>query len=199
MTLGVALVAILVAIGGYFYPQSVLGAASGVAHYQVESFLQGLAVGARDQFSVSNAGALTTSGIIQTDGGELHSYVNATSTTATTQTLKVSDVTAYDTVILTPNIANDTVTFFASSTASSWLPAAGDSQRVCFINGTTTANIGTITLAGGTGLKLLVSSSTTAGQGSLNIPAQKEACINFTRANSTATTFDILGALTSYN
>lgn len=36
-----------------------LGAASGQSFYQTVSFLQGFAGGARDQFSVSNVGALT--------------------------------------------------------------------------------------------------------------------------------------------
>ena len=39
-----------------------LGAASGYAHQQKESFLQGLAAGVRDQFSLTNAGVLSTSG-----------------------------------------------------------------------------------------------------------------------------------------
>lgn len=42
----------------YFSPNS-LGAASGPAHWQKESFLQGLAAGGRDQLSIDNAGKLT--------------------------------------------------------------------------------------------------------------------------------------------
>lgn len=50
----------------YFSSNQPLGAASGAAHYQVESFLQGLTGGARDQFSVSNTGKLTTGNVVVT-------------------------------------------------------------------------------------------------------------------------------------
>lgn len=63
----VALVAIVIALGVplfHLLPASPLGigAASGPAHFQKESFLQGLASGARDQFSLDNVGNLTTTG-----------------------------------------------------------------------------------------------------------------------------------------
>ena len=45
--------------GGPVVTSSGIGAPSGAAHWQVESFLQGLAAGARDQFSISNLGAPT--------------------------------------------------------------------------------------------------------------------------------------------
>lgn len=54
-----------------------VGASSGFAHYQTESFLQGVSAGARDQFSVSNTGVLTTSG-------------NITITTSNTATSSIS-------------------------------------------------------------------------------------------------------------
>lgn len=137
------------------------------------------------------------SGLVQTDAGQLHSYTNSTSTTATSQTLAVSDVNAYDTVILTPNVGTDTVTFFASSTASTWLPTAGDTQRTCFVNGTTTAGI-YIIFAGGTGTTLQVASSSTSVLGSTKLGPQKVGCFNFVRGNATATTFDILAGYTAY-
>lgn len=52
------IIALVFAILYYTKPQ-VLG---GIAHYQKESFLQGLNVGTGQQFSVSNAGVLTSSG-----------------------------------------------------------------------------------------------------------------------------------------
>ena len=131
------------------------------------------------------------------NAGTLHSYTNSTTTTATAQTLIVSDVQGYDTVILTPNVGSDTVTLFASTTASTWLPTAGDSQRTCFINGTTTPGIN-LTLAGGTGTPLLVASSSATALGSLVIGPQKKGCLDFTRGNTTATTFDIIASLTSF-
>ena len=62
LIIGVLVVVVLVFAGLYFTNPVFLGAGSGPAHYQNESFLQGLAAGARDQFSVSNVGALTSSG-----------------------------------------------------------------------------------------------------------------------------------------
>lgn len=129
--------------------------------------------------------------------GQLYSYTSATTTTATTQTLIVSDVQGFDTVILTPNVGSDTLTLFASSTASAWLPTAGNTQKTCFVNGTTTAGVN-LTFAGGTGTKLLVASSSATALGSLNIGPQKEGCFTFTRADATATTFDILASFVSY-
>lgn len=39
------------------------GAASGPSHFTVESFLQGLTAGARDQFAVNNVGVITHNGV----------------------------------------------------------------------------------------------------------------------------------------
>lgn len=60
----VIVIAVLVAALSLFHNHSVslVGASSGPAHYQKESFLQGLASGVRDQFSLDNAGNLTTTG-----------------------------------------------------------------------------------------------------------------------------------------
>src|SRR3990167_1177208 len=114
------------------------------------------------------AAATTLSGLLTTDAGHIKSYTNSTTTTATAQTLKLSDVQNYSTVILTPNTASDTVTLFASSTASAWLPSAGYSQSTCFINGTTTTGIN-LTFAGGTGTIIQVASSSATALGSLNL------------------------------
>jgi len=56
------LIAVVIIIGGYsvLKKDSPVGAPSGPAHYQMESFLQGVSAGARDQFSVSNTGVVTT-------------------------------------------------------------------------------------------------------------------------------------------
>jgi len=146
-----------------------------------------------------SAAATTLSGLLTTDAGELHSYSSATTTMSATETLVLADVNAYDTVILNPNVAgNTTLTLFASSTASTWLPTAGDSQKTCFVNGTTTANVNYI-FAGGTGTTLLVASSSATVLGSKQIAPQKMGCFTFTRGNSTATTFDILSAYTAFN
>src|SRR3990167_234576 len=81
------------------------------------------------------------------DGGVVFGSTNS-STSVTTATLRVEDVKDYDTVILTPTGAAETksLTFFASSSARTWLPKAGDRQETCFYNATTTAGA-TITWA----------------------------------------------------
>lgn len=62
----VVLVLALAFLGGA--KSGIFGAASGQSHYQMESFLQGVSAGARDQFSVSSAGVLTTSGAVNLSG-----------------------------------------------------------------------------------------------------------------------------------
>lgn len=158
-----------------------------------------LAVTGTSAFTAAiTAAAAAFSGTLQTDAGQLHSYPLATTTQATAETLVPADVTGYDTVILTPNNpGNTTLTFFASSTATTWLPAAGDTQHVCFLNSTTTANVNYI-FAGGTGTTLLVASSTATVLGSPRIGPQKVGCFDFIRGAATATTFDLLGAYTAY-
>ena len=148
--------------------------------------------------STLTAVAATLSGLVTTDAGELHSYAVATTTMTATENLILADVNAYDTVIVNPNVAGDTaLTFFASSTASAWLPTAGDTQRTCFVNGTTTAGT-SITFAGGTGTKFLVASSSVSAVGSATIYPQKMGCFVFTRGNATASTFDILMSYTAF-
>lgn len=147
--------------------------------------------------ALSNMTSATFSSLV-TLSGLLKTGVNATSTiAASAQTLVPADVNGYDTLILTPNVASITLTLFASSTASTFLPTAGLSQTTCIINGTTTAAVN-ITLAGGTGTTLLVASSSASTLGSLVIGPQKKGCITFTRGNATATTFDIISAFTTF-
>src|SRR3990167_5277189 len=146
------------------------------------------------------AAASTLSGLLTTNAGTLHSYTNATSTATTAATLKLSDVNGYDSIVLTPNIGALTLTFFASSTASAWLPTAGDTQRTCVFNETTT-NAATITFAGGTGVDIeTVATTTTAGvpSGMLAIPAMGSACFVFMRQYTSTSTFDISALYTPY-
>jgi hypothetical protein len=56
----------------------IFGASTGQAHFQTESFLQGLAGGQRDQFSVSNVGVITS-----TAAATFKGITNTTSNTAT--------------------------------------------------------------------------------------------------------------------
>jgi len=143
---------------------------------------------------LSTLAAATLSGVATFDAGTLHSSTNSTSTTATSQTLAVADLNGYDTVILTPNTGALTLTFFASSTASSWLPNAGDTQRTCFLNATGTA-AATITFAAATGIDWETATSTDHVVGTpAKIGANELGCFIFVRQHSTATTFDITAA-----
>lgn len=149
--------------------------------------------------TASFTGALTAGGIVTLNAGQLRSYTNAT-TSVTTGTLRLSDVQGYDTILLTPTgaAANKTLTFFASSTASTWLPTAGDMQETCFLNGTTTAAT-TITFAAGTGIDLEVASSTSiGGVGTLILPADSVGCFKFIRKTATLSTFDISAEFVRY-
>jgi hypothetical protein len=201
---GIGLVIAGVVIG-YFASWMMSGHKVGGVYEQVASyFYQGLYAGTSNQFSVDASGNVTTSaavsanGLVRMDGGQLYSNPLSTTTMGATETLQLSDVNTYDTIILMPNVAgNTTLTLFASSTASTWLPNAGDIQKTCFINGTTTAATSYI-FAGGTGTTLLVASSSASALGSLRIAPQKEGCFVFTRANATATTNDILSSFTAY-
>ncbi len=144
----------------------------------------------------STLAAATLSGLITESAGVLYTNASAT-TTKGSETVKQSDLQGYDTIILTPIVASATITFPASSTLSTWLPSAGNSQDTCFINGTTTSAI-VLTFAGGTGTLLQVASSSATALGAVTLYPQKEGCFHFTRANATATTFDIIGAYTAF-
>lgn len=195
------LAVLLLACGGYIAKNQALGAASGPVHYQTESFLQGLAVGSRNQLTISNTGVISAvtgafSGLLTNNGGTLKSYTNASSS-VTTGTLAQADILNYDTLLLTPSgaAATKTLTLPATSTLTTMVPTAGDTQDLCIYNATGTA-ASTITLAAGTGIDLeTVATSTTSGvAGVLVIPANGYACLKFIRQTNT----DIGALMTSY-
>ena len=138
--------------------------------------------------------------LVQLLGGLVKGNVSATSTPAD-MTMKVGDINGYDTIIVTPTgaAASKTLTFFASSTARSWLPKAGMRQQTCFLNSTTTAAT-TLIFAGATGIDMQVATSTNNGGGAydLTISAGGTACFEFIRKASTASTFDIEANLVEY-
>lgn len=142
----------------------------------------------------STQAAATLSGLLTLDAGQLRSYTNSTTTPAS-MTLKLSDLQGYDTVLMNPTIGAITVTLFASSTASTWLPAAGDMQETCIVNATTTA-AATITFAAGTGFDLETASSTPSD---LALVGGNTACFKFIRQPATASAFDITAAMTEFN
>jgi len=64
----IGLLSLVIAIGGYALSRDNVGAPSGPAHWQMESFLEGVSAGQRDQFSVSRTGVLTSSGAVALSG-----------------------------------------------------------------------------------------------------------------------------------
>ncbi len=146
------------------------------------------------------SGALATfSGLIKADGGILHSYTNATSTTATSETIVQADILNFETVLMTPNGAGGlTVTLPATSTLTSVVPTAGDMAQQCWYNATTTAST-PITFVAGSGFDLEVASSTAkAVQGNassnLSIGTGNSGCFTFIRKANT----DIVGEFQSF-
>ena len=128
-------------------------------------------VDAADGFSVdgttviTGAGVITgttgsMSGLLTLDGGTLKSSTNSTSTTATSYTFVQADLLNYDTMLMTPNVGDLTLTLTASSSLTSLVPNTGDTYELAIVNASTTAGID-ITLAGGTGT-LLRKATTTA-------------------------------------
>ena len=99
-SLGVALVAIVIAIFVSLGGTQAFGKASGPAHMQIESFLQGLTVGARDQFSLTNTGVLTTSGDITSTGGA--DALVLTSSNSATSSATIGCIDTYATSTATP-------------------------------------------------------------------------------------------------
>lgn len=194
-----AVVLVVIAIGGYFSP--VVEPSFGVTGTR---FPNGLSADSTSPVAgevrgttLTFTGAGSFGGLLTLNAGQLRSYTNS-STTVETATMKLSDVQGYDTVILAPTgaNANKTLTFFASSTASAWLPAAGDLQETCFLNATTGPSI---IFAAGIGIDLqIASSSPLGGANDLTIAPNATACFKFIRKASTASTFDIEANLTEF-
>ena len=211
ISLVVALVAIVIAVGGYYYPQLKLGATGTRFPNGLSADSTSPAVGEVRGTTLTITGAQTLTGastlsstasiagLLTLNAGQLRSYTNSTSTTATSYTMVVGDVLNYDTVLITPNTGDLTMTFFASSSASTLVPTAGDMQETCFINATTTAGID-ITFATGTGIDLeRVATSTVAGEaGMLVLPPNGGGCFKFIRGKSLAASFDIWALYTPF-
>ena len=161
--------------------------------------------------AVTHSGAVTNSSTLTQTGvgtfnaqpvlnaGALHSYVNSTSTTATTYTLVAADILNYESVVITPNTGDLTLTLPASSTLSAFVPTAGDWAEQCWYNASTTAGID-ITFAAGTGIDLEVASSTSGGAQSpvLTMLANSSACFKYIRKPATASAFDIIVQMTRF-
>ena len=90
----IGLLSLVIAIGGYSFLNDSVGAPSGPAHWQMESFLEGVSAGQRDQFSVSRTGVLTSSGAVALSGVATLTggiVLDTGSVTATTTLTSASD------------------------------------------------------------------------------------------------------------
>lgn len=183
LTIGLV-VAILIAAGAYFFPQVKevavdLGRASGLSHFQTESFLQGLAGGQQDQFQVSNSGVLT-------QGGRVLS-----TTTNGTVTLSASEFLNYGNIVNNPFSPATTIKMPTKATLlaadPTFLKNAGDRTTRYYFNSTSSA-IQLTTFAGNTGMIMQVASSTSAHNSASTIGNYGSAIFTFWRS---ATSTDI--------
>ncbi len=160
-----AIISIIVALAaGYFLGHFYTGAAVGAIDCNSNTCFSSLGVTGLFEAdgttiftgATSFSGVTTFTGAIKTTS-QLTTGGNLATTTNGSETLQQSDL-IYSTISMTPIVAAMTVTLPASSTLTTFLPNAGDSTMINFINASTTAAI-TITLAGGTG-SLLQNAST---------------------------------------
>lgn len=161
--------------GGTRFPNGISADSTSPSAGQVRSTTLNV-TGAATLSSTASVG-----GLITLNAGQLRSYSNATSTTATTYTLVESDIINYDTVLMTPNTGALTVTLPATSTLTSMIPSAGDMHEQCWLNATSTG-AATITFAAGTGIDLESATS------SLAVAAQGSACLTYIREPDTDVT-----------
>ena len=131
-------------------------------------------------------------------GGTLFNKNVATSTTGTATTLRFSDVQNVDTLFVTPNTSDLTLTFFSSTSAKAWLPKAGDRQMTCVFNATTTAGIDVLFVSG-TGIDFEQSATSTATNTEIiKIGPHSGGCFNFVRGPVLSTAFDIWALYTPF-
>ena len=180
--LGVAVV-VLAIIAGFWYigsHSSNVGAVNptfGQGQVQTDAFIfvNGLSAGANQQFYVDKNGNeyVPTQNL---------TAINATSTSATTQTLTQGDINGYSSLALTPTVGSNTITLPATSTLTSFIPVAGNQTTLYVYNATTTAGI-LLTIGGGTGMNLTIATSTAAS--TVVLSPKKAALFQFLRlANS---------------
>lgn len=128
----------------------------------------------------------TFGGFLTTNAGLLQSYVNATSTTATSMTMVQADILNYNTLLITPTVGALTYTLPATSTLTSFVPTAGDRVDQCWYNATSTT-AATVTVVAGAGIDLeRTATSTISGSaGVIAIGARNSACFTFIREADT--------------
>lgn len=142
-----------------------IGVAAGPLHTEFEQFIGGFAVGGVvATSSLSNAVTVNGQEFVNWSKAGLVSYTN--------------------------NLPTLTLTLPASSTIPQLVPRAGDRQRFCIQNATTTLNTA-ITIAGGVGMKLNVASSSVSAVGSALLNTGEIGCLTLIREVATSTAFDI--------
>lgn len=132
--------------------------------------------GAATFSSTLNATGATTLATLTQGGG-----IRATSTVNSAETLLAADFDVENVIAYTLNVQNATLTLPATSTLSSFIGTAGQTRTIFIRNATTTAK--TLTIAGGTGMNLLVASSTNAIVG--NTSGSNSARLDFVRRADT--------------
>jgi len=106
-------------------------------------------------FSSTLTGTGATTLATFTQGGG----IRATSTVNSAETLLAADFDVENVIAYTLNVQDATLTLPATSTLSSFIATAGQTRSIFIRNATTTASMD-LTIAGGTGMNLLVASST---------------------------------------
>lgn len=171
--IGIALVAVVIAIGAYFFPTS---------KTVVERVTETLGAFPGPDVTVP----------MVFRGGTTYAKNLATSTSGSAVTLNVGDLRDYNTVFYTPNVSAVTVTIPASSTLAGFLPEAGMTTQQCWYNATGTA-AATITFAASTGIDWEIATSTNGAVGTAaTVAANESACFTFVRGPRTSSAFDIM-------
>ena len=163
-------IALAVAVFSLFTGGSYLANLGGVTNLDSLTISEDLVVGGTTSFTGATTLG-TTDASVFTQGGS----VLSTSTLATAITFIASDLLTYSTWEVTPNTADLTYTFPATSTLSAIVPTAGDSRSWTIVNATTTAGIDVI-FAAGTG-----STIKGAGGAALTIDEASHGIITLTR------------------
>lgn len=168
LTLGLAVVAIVIAILGYSQASqmqapragSTLGTGdtlSNVTHLDALTLDSGNLTLTSGNVSVT--GSLTSSGAATVGTFTQGGGIRATSTTGTVVPLIASDFDTENVIDVTLNTSSGTLSFPATTTLASFIPTAGQTRTLFIRNATTTAAT-TLTITGGTGVLLKNASST---------------------------------------
>jgi len=159
LSIGIGVVALILAISSFFVTKTIVRevtSLAGITNYDSLTLGENLIVGG----TAAITGATTQTGTLTVDGGLLKSKTIATSSTATTQTLVQADLLNYNTVLFNPGTISIAMTLPATSTLTTLVPTAGDMAEQCWYNATSsTASVGQIVWAAGTGIDLMASST----------------------------------------